>query len=189
MRGFTPAPHQGHCPWTRQRMQLTCRTNSFPLRRIRRWKHDNWVWHFRTRTDAFERKDNYIANWLRHCHPRAGRCSPACRMLRHPGKTIEKGRRRKRAFSPGFFFVFIVPVAETAWFSKVSCGNNHLRYILFSRRKGAGRIALPWGTGDEQSPASWFHKQHADTTSSNKLRVIAYWVQGGSPCRRGTGGA
>ncbi len=64
----------------------------------------------------------------------------------------EKGRWESLLSQPTFFNVFIAPVAETAWFFQATCGNNCFRYILLSRRKGAGRIALPQGYRGRVAP-------------------------------------
>ena len=114
-------------------------------------------------------------------------------MLLHPGKTIEKGRRRKRAFSPGFFFVFRTPVGLPVVCAFSSFPNQHAERSL----EGTVFLFAEWVQGESpcrgiqgaRSPLLRpFLKQHAERSLEGTIFLFAEWVQGGSPCRRGTGG-
>ena len=104
--------------------------------------------------------------------PTGWRCSTADRMLCIRGK--RKKTARKYIFSAVLFCVFIVPVGFVAfvlsgsvrWPTDSLVGSVSCRLFTFRaesicsptvplRLPGAGRNSLPWGTGDEQSPASF----------------------------------
>ena len=130
------------------------------------------------------------------------RCSTAGRMLCIRGKQKKAGR--KFAFSPALFHVFIVPVGLVSFvsFGAVRWATDSIVLfvfyrLLFFRAKnvcssvlplrlpGAGRNSLPWGTGDEQSPASFLGNRRKLFVCTHNH--FACRVQGGTPCRRGTG--
>ena len=139
MRGFTPAPHKGHRPLTQLRKWLAGRTGIVPPEHT-------------ARRYPFEKKIEILrAGGGTATHPRAGRQNAAVRMLCVRGKR-KKGRRRKLAFSPGFFHVFIAPVG-TAFHPASFMRKQACFPILPHRRLGAGMISLPRGTGGEEPPA------------------------------------
>ena len=85
--------------------------------------------------------------------PRAGGVKHRRPDAVHPGKTIDKGRRRKRAFTPGFFFVFIAPVGSLSVSLKPHA-ENVCSFSFLNRRTGAGLIALPRGVRGRGAPCS-----------------------------------
>ena len=120
------------------------------------------------------------------CRTRARRQNAACRMqsIRENGKNA--GGESEALSLPAF--------------SRFHCarGEACIRFLSFMRRPlvetcahfrilGAGRFSLPWGTGDEQSPASFLRNRRKLFVCTHNH--FACRVQGGTPCRRGSGAA
>ena len=100
-------------PWTQLRKWLAHRPNNFPL------QHGICRQH----TDTPITKDDcHIAHWVRHRRPTSWAAERQPPDALASGENTKKGRRRKLAFSPGFFRIFILPVGTHPFVPQASRG-------------------------------------------------------------------
>ena len=177
MRGFTPAPHQGHCPWA-----LFPETAIHITQTVFRW---NSV----TRTHTFANEDCIFANWehhwchadthsqrkivfLRigcpHCGPRAGRCGTPPAGCFASGENMKKDRRESELSRPTFFNVFIAPVGSLSVL-QATCGKKFGRIVFYVAERVQGRWPCCGGQG--------LHKPLPKRNAANHQKTVTHTQQ------------